>query len=277
MTVIETNDIIITKLFHKHIVPVKNNGYTGKRGKAKDKNKSIYSSLHRARKKIFDYTIANDWELWGTLTLDKTKINRYDLDAVQKKILKYLNNIKQRKYPNLTWLIVPEQHKDKAWHFHLLLSGLPYNELRDIGKTYKNTNQKMYNWVDYENKFGFNSFIDISIVAIADKHKIANYITKYITKDFCKLRYNKKKYWSSKGLGQPNKTNTLLNDKEFQKIIKLKKSKSNLIIQQDCYNIKNRNTGDIENIVIQYTEVSEQAKAIADIIDLFGSDIVNVY
>ena len=39
MTVIETNDITITKLFHKHIVPVKNNGYTGKRGKQKIKIK----------------------------------------------------------------------------------------------------------------------------------------------------------------------------------------------------------------------------------------------
>lgn len=277
MTVIETNDLTITKLFENHIIPPENNGHIGKRGQAKDKNKSIYSSLHRARKKIFDYTIANTWQLWGTLTLNKLKINRYDLDKIQKKLSQYLKNVKKFKYPSLTWLIVPEQHKDKAWHFHLLLNGLPYDELRDIGKTYKNTNQKMYNWIDYENKFGYNSFIDISNVSIAEKYKISNYITKYITKDFCEFRENKKKYWSSKGLGMPNKSNTLLNYEEFQKMIKIKECETELIIHQKCYNFKNNVSGAIENTVHEFTEINKKAKIIADIIKMFGSDVVNVY
>ena len=255
VSVIKTKEVIITKLFENHVRPPENYGYRGKRGQAKNKDKSIYTSMQRAKKKIFGYTLANDWDLWGTLTLDKIKIDRYDLDLIQTKLNKYLQNTKRRKYPNLAWLIVPEQHKDGAWHFHLLLNGLPFEELRYINKTYKNTERKMYNWIDYETKFGFNSFIDVSTVSIEEKYKISNYLTKYITKAFCEARYNKKKYWSSKGLAEPNKYNTLLNYEEYKKALNIDNIHSNDIIHQSEYYVKDRLTGEIINKVKEITRV----------------------
>lgn len=256
ITYINTDFYSITKIFDKRITIPKNNGKRGKRGQAIDKEKSVYSSLHRSRQMIFNYAIANSWDLWGTLTLDKLKINRYDLDKIQRKLSQFLSNLKKLKHKELKWLIVPEHHKDKAWHFHLLLSGLPMEELKDTGKTYKATNKKMYNWIEYQKKFGFNSFIDVSSVPIEEMYKISNYITKYITKAFCVFRMNKKKYWSSKGLAVPTKTNTLLNYDEYVKLLTLKYSKTDSIIHQSEYNFKNRLNGEIENTVFEFVEIN---------------------
>lgn len=249
MSVKKTSTIEITKHFEKLIKPPKNNGKRGERGQAVNKEKSLYNSMHRSREQIFNYTIANSWDYWGTLTLDKLKIDRYDLDIIQPRLTKFLDNIKNRKYPKLQWLIVPEQHKDKAWHFHLLLNGIPVEAMRDTGRTYKDTKRKMYNWIEYENKYGLNSFIGLQNIAIEEQYKISNYLTKYITKQFCKARENKKKYWSSRTLETPTKTNTLLTYDEYIEVVKYNTSSNS--IYENVYNIKNRDTGEIQNTIIE--------------------------
>lgn len=283
LRVIETDKIRIIKLYEKGIRVPENYGNTGTRGNAKDKEKSLISSIRRAKKSIFGYTIANDWEFWGTLTFDNEKIDRYNLDLISKKIQKYFNNIKSRKYSNFNYLMVVEQHnspnslvqcsnctyhyknkeykcpicneteRDYAYHFHLLLNGLPNHELRDTGRTYKDTGRKMFNWIDFEKKFGHNSFIDISETDITERYKISTYLTKYITKSFVEVRQNKKKYWCSKGLAKPTTTNALIDTRKFEDCL-FNYYITNNSIHKSEYIINDNTTGEIYNKVYQIIE-----------------------
>lgn len=258
-TIVETEKYKITKVYERPLVIPKSKGVRGIRGKAINPEKSVYNSIRRAKKAIYEYAIANDWDYWATLTLDKVKINRYSLDIIQKKLTQYLDNTRRKKYNDMKWLIVPELHKDGAWHFHLLLYGLPESELRDSGKIYKDTGRKIYNWIDYENKFGWNTLIDIRNISPEEMYKIACYLTKYMTKAIGILRMNKKKYWSSKGLRRPNKTNTLISYEVYKSFMveELRGGEGSLyIISHNEYCYKDRSTGEVYNTVFELVEIN---------------------
>lgn len=258
-TIIETERYKITKLFAKPIVVPDSKGARGIRGQAKEPEKSLYNSLRRAKKAVFEYVISNEWDMWGTLTFDGSKINRYDLDVIQQSITYYLRDVK-KKHKGLRWLMVPEQHKDGAWHFHLLLAGLPESELRDTGRTYRRTGRKMYNWVGFEKKFGFNSLIDIRGLTLDESFKIANYLTKYMTKSLGILRRNKKKYWCSKGLKRPARINALISydvykDFFINDLVSNELSSSYIVSVREYY-CKDVNTGEVLNTINEIVEVN---------------------
>lgn len=258
-TIMETEKVKITRVYERPLVVPKNKGVRGKRGKALDPEKSLYSSLRRAKRAIYEYAIANDWDFWATLTLDKTKIERYSLDVIQKRLGVYLMNTKAKKFNELKWLIVPEMHKDGAWHFHLLLAGLPESELRDSGKVYKDTGRKIYNWIDYEKKFGWNTLIDIRGVPLEEMYKIAKYLTKYMTKALGILRHNKKKYWASKGLKRPKKSSTLISYEVYRNFMaEMVRGGcvSDFIITENEYQFKDRTTGEVINSVYELVELN---------------------
>lgn len=56
-----------------------------------------------------------------TLTLDASRIDRYDEAAVIKKASAWLSNQVQRR--GLAYILVPERHKDGAIHFHGFING----------------------------------------------------------------------------------------------------------------------------------------------------------
>src|SRR5690606_1080745 len=96
------------KLYEKPFIVPNNKGYTGIRGKAKDRERSIKKSMNRAKEKIFGYIMANSFEYWATQTFNNEKLDRYNLDDIIKKYNRKLWNLKDRNYKNLQWLIVPE-------------------------------------------------------------------------------------------------------------------------------------------------------------------------
>ena len=86
-------------------------------------------------------------------------------------MLKFFDNYRQRKSPGFRYLLVPEQHKDGAFHFHGLFMGIAPSDLV--------INEYGYlDFVPYRDKFGF-----CSLSRIQDFYACANYITKYISKD----------------------------------------------------------------------------------------------
>lgn len=243
MSVKKTDKFILVKQYKKPIRLPSNKGHRGKRGQAKNPVASLRSSLKRTKRSIYDYTIANDWDYWVTLTLDKEKIDRFNYDLISKKIRQFLNDNKKRNHPELKYLIVPEMHKNGAWHFHALISGLPVGALVDSGKRTKK-GQVVYNWLAYQKAFGFNTIIDISTINYDEHLKIANYITKYITKEMIVLTPNQRRYWASKGLKKPEKENTL---NEFIEV----NSYDVPIIHQDLWHIQDKSTGEIKNSVLE--------------------------
>ena len=137
-------------------------------------------SMNRAKGKIFNIAALNPFDYFITWTLDKSKIDREDSTIISKRLKIFLSNMVNRN--NLSYLIVPEYHKDgKAIHFHGLLSG--NLRLVDSGKRLPD-GRTIYNMPQWS--YGFSTCVELA----GSRGKVANYITKYITKDTKKILGN---------------------------------------------------------------------------------------
>ncbi len=70
----------------------------------------------RAKARVHVLAMANEFDWFVTLTLSSDKIDRYDMDAITRKLNVWLDNQVRRK--GLRYVLVPERHKDGAIHFH---------------------------------------------------------------------------------------------------------------------------------------------------------------
>lgn len=87
-----------------------------KEGGAKREPKDVQRSVRRARAQVWDYALCTPFRYFVTLTLDKDKVDRYDVKTILKKLRVWADNQVRRK--GLTYILVPERHKDGAIHFH---------------------------------------------------------------------------------------------------------------------------------------------------------------
>ena len=90
----------------------------------------LENSLARSRSAVWELALCNPWEWFVTLTLNPAKRDRYDLRTSYGQLSKFFNNYNSRTDAALKYLLIPEPHRDGAWHFHGLLSGLPPPHLR---------------------------------------------------------------------------------------------------------------------------------------------------
>lgn len=181
-----------------------------------DPEKSILSSMNRAKNKILDLSRSNDWEWFLTFNFNKNKVDRYDYDSVSKLMSKWLNNQKTQ-YPEMRYLIVPELHKDGAYHFHGLVSnGLSFTRATNPhnGTLLKDrVGREVYNVEGYH--IGFTT-----ATKVTETKRAGNYITKYITKELCSTVKGKKKYWHSRNLQEPVIQKALIPKEQIDEIVK---------------------------------------------------------
>lgn len=147
-------------------------------------------SMTRTKNMMYYIARSNVWDWFVTLTLSPDKIDRYDYAECSKKVRKWFDNLKRRKAPDMYYMIVPEMHKDGAWHFHGLIGGCTGLTFVDSGKKDDSGNQ-IYNFEDW--KFGFST-----ATAVQDTERVSSYICKYITKDMCAATLNRQRYWVSR-------------------------------------------------------------------------------
>lgn len=153
------------------------------------------SSLARTKTLIHDLVLCNDFELFCTFTFDPDKVNRFSYLACLATMSKWLHNQKD-KSPNFMYLVVPEQHKNGAWHFHALISH--YNGTLRDSKHKTGTGRRVYNVTSFRSGFS-------TAVRIDSRESVANYVTKYITKDFIRY-FNHRRFICSQNLKRPIKT-----------------------------------------------------------------------
>ena len=158
------------------------------RGKVNDEK--LDSSISRAKATVIELALCNSWEHFVTLTLDQKKYDRYDLGKYIKDLGQFIRDQRKKYKTDIKYLLIPEQHKDGAWHMHGFLHGLTSKMLTENAHGYMD-------WLDYSKKFGY-----CSIDKIKHKNKASYYISKYISKDFNKgiRKLNAKMYYSSRGL-----------------------------------------------------------------------------
>ena len=78
-------------------------------------------SMRRARAKLRRMALANAFDYFVTLTLDPARIDRYDGAAVTRALGQWCDNMVRRH--GLRYMLVPERHKDGAFHFHGFMAG----------------------------------------------------------------------------------------------------------------------------------------------------------
>lgn len=151
-------------------------------------------NMGQSVQRVYDIARSNEFDWFITLTFDQKKVNRYDYGSCADAVKLFTDRL--RKY-GCKWLIIPEQHKDGAYHFHGLVAGnLP---LTESGKTcYNEAAQQellIYNLVNFE--FGFTT-----ATRIVTPERTASYIAKYLTKKIA-VPKGKKAYWASRSLAVP--------------------------------------------------------------------------
>lgn len=128
------------------------------------------SSVARARSRVRELAFCQRWDYFVTLTLSSEKQDRFDLRQWVKDLGNWIGNYNKKYGVKLQYLIIPEQHKDGAWHAHGLFRGVAENSV--------SVNEHGYLEIPYyRHRFGF-----INMSRIRDNKKTASYITKYISK-----------------------------------------------------------------------------------------------
>lgn len=145
-------------------------------------------SLRRSKNSIYEIARANQFDYFATFTIAGDY--RYDYDVCKEKFRKWLNNFCVRCI-RIEYIVVPEQHKDKAWHFHAMIKG------NLSGYIVRGVRAGRYILPSY-------TLGRMELEPIRDSNRTAQYITKYITKDLAFSLHSKRRYFYSRGLKKPD-------------------------------------------------------------------------
>lgn len=171
-----------------------------KREYCKNENK-LKNNLIRAKNRITDIALANDFKYYFTVTFS-TKYDRYSLDQIYTKFKNKLKVMREACGHRIDYLVVPEQHKDGAWHLH----GFFTSHIDDF--LYVNKHHHID--ISYLNELGW-----VNVQLIQDQVRISHYITKYIQKNLGKcIDLYKHVYFASTGLNKGVEDLNVLYDNE---------------------------------------------------------------
>ena len=168
----------------------------------------LAASLSRTKSRILELALCNEFTFFCTFTQDSEKVcSRFDLAAFRKDLAQFVRNQNRGRKVKIQYLLIPERHKDGAWHMHGLFSGLEIGKdlaeftLSDrlphkIRKCLK-SGQKVYNWGKIAKKFGF-----FTATEIKSHTAVSRYITKYVTKEVAEqgLEEGRHLFFASQGL-----------------------------------------------------------------------------
>lgn len=173
---------------------------------------SLERSKRRARTNVRDYALNTDFRYFVTLTLDGARIDRYDAQAVTRALSVWCDNQVRRK--GLAYVLVAEEHKDGAIHFHGFFNGAlevvdsgtmippgggkpkrPRSEAQRIAWA-RDGGRVVYNLPRWT--YGFTTAIEL----YGDRYAAVGYVCKYITKAQGKV--GGRWYYSGGSLGKPD-------------------------------------------------------------------------
>ena len=143
------------------------------------------SSLSRTRARLYELIACNDWEWFGTFTLDPSRWDASDLCAWRTSFSRWLRNCR-RSGGAYRYCFVPERHKSGAWHMHGVLGGVPTGVLRQmqadeylpydlLGRIRRG--EQVMDWPGYRQRYGW-----CTLLPLRSREACAAYVTKYVTK-----------------------------------------------------------------------------------------------
>lgn len=239
--------------FYEETLDFDVNPFTGKKVKEIDEFDNLIKSqeenerrsYNRTKNKIYEYSRCMEWEKFFTLTFDEKKVDRYDFDECSRIARKWLNN-QRRNAPELKYLLVPEMHKDGAFHFHGLLANTGSVKFVDSGKRTKDK-RVIYNIGSWSN--GFTVAVDVY-----DTHGVSKYIGKYITKELCGVTRGKNRYFVSSDMPTP-KASTFLtsSDDDFNELLEMLCNSFGVKVVHES-----RPRSDVSYVDVDYYELQEE-------------------
>lgn len=169
---------------------------------AKSNEFKLSNNLIRAKNKINDLALSNDFTYFFTLTF-KPCYDRYNLDELMIYFRNHIRYMRKLKDVNIKYLVVPEQHKDGAWHFHGFFT-------EDISKFF------------YTNEHGYISIVNLdslghlNVQVIKDKIRCSSYVVKYVAKNLGDgIKKFNHSYYASTGLNTGEEIFDKLYDNEY--------------------------------------------------------------
>lgn len=177
--------------------------------KAREKGKKasgedMLRSMRRARAKVRRLALANEFRWFVTLTLDGEKIDRYDGAAITKRLGRWCDNMARRH--GLAYILVPERHKDGAFHFHGFFTDCV--EAVDSGHT-DSAGHPVFNLLQWP--FGFTAAIEL----YGNYQRAVGYVCKYIGKQEGERPLGRW-YYSGGPLREPEKVYADLDFREME-------------------------------------------------------------
>lgn len=170
---------------------------------SKSAGEDMLRSMRRARAKLRRLALANSFELFCTLTLDPERIQRYDPVEVAKKLNQWARNMVQRH--GMKYILVPERHKDGAFHFHGFLAG----DIRLKEAPVEWDGRKVYNLPQWKLGFSTAQFL------YGDYQQAVGYCCKYIGKQEDQRPLGRW-YYSGGGLVEPEVSYHNLEIRDFE-------------------------------------------------------------
>lgn len=161
-------------------------------------------SLARTVNKVYAIARGNAWEWFCTFTFSPEVVDRYDYDAVSDLMHRWLDSCRHQA-PDMQYVVVPELHKDGAFHFHGLFRAcaavLRLSHFKD----------GVYNIKSYP--YGHTTAL-----IVANPDAASQYISKYITKDLCAVSAGRRRYWASRNVSAPDPMRCKLSPEESQEL-----------------------------------------------------------
>jgi hypothetical protein len=157
-------------------------------------------SIRRTKRRISDYVLCNDFDMFVTFTFAK---DRQNVERSKMKMSNWLRNQRKRN-GKFQYLIIPEFHKDgKSLHFHALIGGyMGIIEHAISPRTHQPLRQRgqyVFSLSGYT--LGFTN-VKVIDKQPSQRYKVGFYVQKYITKDMPRI-FAQNRYWASKGLKLP--------------------------------------------------------------------------
>lgn len=187
------------------------------------RQESIRSSMSTTKNRIFKIAMStNRWKYFVTFTFNKDAVDRYDYDACSK-VMRYYLMYERRACPDLQYIIVPEMHKDGAFHFHALMS-------EDARVEYAGVYRGVNTWHMKKFTAGFTTATEVR-----DPKAICSYIVKYITKDLCSVTMHRRRYWYSVNtIKVPNDERFLMSVEQYKKFMEYSEKNGYVELAKKC-------------------------------------------
>lgn len=155
-------------------------------------------SYCRARSMVLQYALCNQWDYFITITVNPDNFDRWSLDEIYKYMSQWFRDYRKKYLYNIRYVIVPEHHKDGAWHFHGLISGI---DPRHITNFVRGMHPQKLIDAGYKNFPLLGHAVGyVSLSPVRNSLGVAFYVTKYVTKENARSGFYEHLYYCSRGL-----------------------------------------------------------------------------